>query len=95
MAIKRRFRDIRRLILKSLYSGRKTVNQVSSETDINWKTVDNHLIYLVGKGLVEVVFSSPYVKIFQLTETGNDYVEYAEYERMNGEETIEKEVLCE
>ncbi len=91
MAIKRRFRDIRHLILKSLYSKRKTVNQISSDTKINWKTVDNHLIYLMGRELVEIVFSSPYVKIFELTETGKDFLEFEEYEK-NGK-IIEKEVL--
>ena len=75
MAIKRRFSDIRDLILKNLYTGRKTVNQISSETGINWKTVDNHLIYLVGKGMAQVVFSSPYVKIFELTDLGKEYIE--------------------
>jgi len=78
MAIKRRFSDIRDLILKNLYTGRKTVNQISSETEINWKTVDNHLIYLVGKAMAEVVFSSPYVKIFEITETGREYIEKLE-----------------
>lgn len=91
MAIKRRFCDIRHLILKSLYSKRKAVNQISSDTKINWKTVDNHLIYLIGRGLVEIVFSSPYVKIFELTQTGKDYLEFEEYEK-NGK-IIEKEVL--
>lgn len=86
MATKRTFSDIRELILASLYDEKKTVNQLSSETNINWKTVDNHLIYLVGKGMAQVVFSSPYVKIFELTETGKDYVEYLK----SGE--IEKEV---
>ena len=89
MATKRTFSDIRDLILASLYDGKKTVNQLSAETNINWKTVDNHLIYLVGKGMAQVVFSSPYVKIFELTETGKDYVEY-----LKGGE-IEKEVHVE
>ncbi len=75
MAIKRRFAEIREIILKNLRDGRKTVNQISSETGINWKTVDNHLIYLVGKGMAQVVFSSPYVKIFELTETGKQYID--------------------
>lgn len=73
MAIKRKFSNLRDLILKNLHSGKKTVNQISSETGINWKTVDNHLIYLVGKGMAQVVFSSPYVKIFELTEIGKEY----------------------
>ncbi len=75
MAVKRRFSDLRDLILKNLDTGKKTVNQLSSDSGINWKTVDNHLIYLVGRGMVEVVFSSPYVKIFELTEQGKEYLE--------------------
>ncbi|MBN2111883.1 ArsR family transcriptional regulator [Candidatus Woesearchaeota archaeon] len=76
MATKRRFSDLRGIILKNLNNGKKTVNQISSETGINWKTVDNHLIYLVGTGMAQVVFSSPYVKIFEITEHGKEYVEH-------------------
>ena len=70
MATKRTFSDLRRLILEELMQGKKTVNQLSTESGINWKTVDNHLTYLVGKGFVRIVFSSSYVKIFELTEAG-------------------------
>ena len=75
MAKKRRFGELRDIILKGLKKGRKTVNQISQETGINWKTVDNHLIFLVGKGMVSVVYSSPYVKIFELSEEGKKYLE--------------------
>jgi predicted ArsR family transcriptional regulator len=81
MATKRRFAEIRDLILKCLGSQKKTVNQIASETKINWKTVDNHLIYLVGKGMAQVVFSSPYVKIFELTETGKEYLGHLKGEK--------------
>lgn len=70
MATKRVFSDIRAEILASLSSGRKTVNDIATKTETNWKTVDNHLIYLIGKGLVTKVFDSPYVKIFEITEEG-------------------------
>ncbi|MBU0536003.1 MAG: hypothetical protein KKE20_03495, partial [Nanoarchaeota archaeon] len=43
---------------------------LSSETGINWKTVDNHLTYLVGKGLAREVFSSRFVRIFEITDKG-------------------------
>lgn len=76
MATKRKFSDLRDIILKNLNDEKKTVNQISSETGINWKTVDNHLIYLVGKGMAQVVFSSPYVKIFEITEHGKEYVNH-------------------
>ncbi len=70
MPAKRTFKDIRKTILLCLCDGRKTVNDISTKTDINWKTVDNHLIFLTGKGYVDKVFDSPYVKIFELTPSG-------------------------
>jgi predicted transcriptional regulator len=71
---KRSFSEIRQSILKCLASGEHTINQISFKTRINWRTVELHLTYLVGRGLVRSVFSSEYVKIFELTEKGEDYV---------------------
>ena len=71
---KRRFSQLRRLILETLAEGQKTVNQIASETGINWKTVDNHLTYLVGRGLAHEVFSSKFVRIFEITDRGDDAV---------------------
>lgn len=71
---RRPFSDIRRDILRALALGRSTVNDLSRKTDINWKTVDNHLIYLCGRGWAEKVFDSPYVKIFDITEDGHDHL---------------------
>ena len=71
---KRTFEEIRRDILKFLSNGQTTINHISNQTDINWKTVDNHLVYLIGRGLVNEVFSSEYVRIYELTEDGKDYV---------------------
>ena len=73
-SIKRTFIEIRNSILLSLASGQKTINQISSETQINWKTVERHLIYLIGKGWVREVFSSAYVRVFELTVFGKDYL---------------------
>ena len=71
---KRTFAEIRKYILLSLASGQKTINQIASETGINWRTVDNHLVYLLGKSLVREVFRSSYVRIFELTAFGKDYL---------------------
>ena len=70
MATKRRFPELRLLILRGLSSGQKTVNQLSQDVGINWRTVDKHLVHLIGRGYVSPVFTSPYVKIFQITEAG-------------------------
>ena len=72
--IKRRFIEIRNSILLSLASGQKTINQISNETQINWRTVERHLTYLIGKGWAKEAFSSAYVRIFELTAFGRDYL---------------------
>lgn len=65
MAKKRTFKTIRKLILKDLRTGEKTVNQLAENTGLTWRTVDNHLIYLIGTGKVEPVFVSKYVRIYR------------------------------
>ncbi len=72
--IKRSFIEIRNSIMFSLASGQKTINQISNEAGINWKTVERHLIYLNGKGWVKEVFSSAYVRIYELTDLGKEHL---------------------
>jgi len=67
---KRTFLQLREKILINLLNGRKTINQIANDAGINWKTVEKHLTYLIGKRLVEEIFSSEYVRIFELTEYG-------------------------
>lgn len=71
---KRTFVELRDLIFITLQSGRKTINQLSNESNINWRTVEKHLTYLIGKRMVNEVFSSEYVRIFELTKLGQDYL---------------------
>lgn len=63
---RRNFKEIRQIILRDLLIGQKTVNQIAESTGLTWRTVDNHLVHLTGKGLVEPVFISEYVKIYRL-----------------------------
>lgn len=67
---KRTFSVIRAIILDKLAEGRKTINQIASQTGINWRTVELHLTFLAGKGAVREVFSSQYVRIFEITDKG-------------------------
>ena len=68
---KRTFSELRKLILVTLLSGsQQTTNQISLNTGINWKTVEAHLTFLIGKGLVTEVLKSEYVRIFALTDEG-------------------------
>ena len=72
---KRTFVEIRSTILFALAHGHTTVNKISTQTGLTWKTVDNHLIYLIGRGYVKEVFASPYVKIYELSERGKESIE--------------------
>ena len=63
---KRKFKEIRQIILKDFEKGERTVNEIAQSTGLTWRTVNNHLIYLIGKGLVEPVFVSEYVRIYKL-----------------------------
>ena len=67
---KRTFEDIRKAILECLSSGQHTINQISSKTRINWKTVKLHLDHLVSRGLVNNVLNCDYVKIFEISDEG-------------------------
>lgn len=71
---KRTFIELRDLIFLTLQDGRKTINQISNDSDINWRTVEKHLTYLIGKRMVNEVFSSEYVRIFELTKVGQNYL---------------------
>ncbi len=71
---KRTFKDLRIAILICLSSGQHTINEISFKTKINWKTVELHLTYLVGRRLAIEVVKSKYVRIFELAEDGKMYV---------------------
>lgn len=71
---KRTFMKLRREILLCLSKGQMTVNEIATCAGINWKTVDNHLIYLSGRGIVKEVLNSAYVRIYELTDEGKDFI---------------------
>lgn len=71
---KRTFKEIRKKILLCLSKGQMTVNEMAILANINWKTVDNHLIYLSGRGLVKEVLNSAYVRIYELTDEGKNFI---------------------
>ena len=71
---KRTFESIRLLILSTLLTKRKTINQVAKDINVNWKTVENHLTYLIGKKKISEIFSSSYVRIFEITDLGKEFL---------------------
>jgi PAS domain S-box-containing protein len=71
---KRTFKTIRNIIIVCLSKGELSINEVAHLSGVNWKTVENHLTYLIGKKLVKENFSSKYVRLFGLTERGYQYI---------------------
>ncbi len=72
---KRTFVVLRNLILLTVGESKKTINQIANDSGINWKTVEKHLTHLIGKKLVQEVFSSEYVRIFELTSQGKSCIQ--------------------
>lgn len=73
--VRRSFSELRDIILLDLIQGQKTTNEISHDCNINWRTVELHLTYLRGRGLVQEVFTSKYVRIHDLTQKGREYIE--------------------
>ena len=71
---KRTFEEIRNLIMLNI-NNKKTINQIANDSGVNWRTVEKHLTFLMGKKLVKEIFSSEYVRIFELTELGNLHIQ--------------------
>jgi len=94
---KRTFDEIRLSILYSLLKGQRTINQIAGDTNINWKTVEKHLTFLLGKDFVNEIFKSEYVRIFELTQDGRSHISSALEKMQNDAEedrlTQEEEIV--
>ena len=71
---KKTFFQIRNTILIHLEIKKRTINQISLETGINWKTVEKHLTYLLGKKMVNEVFSTEYLRVFEINDKGKEEI---------------------
>lgn len=78
---RRTFEELRLAILQCLARQQMTINQLATYAGINWKTVENHLTYLFGKGFVREVFKSNYVRIFETTPLGKEHLATARSQR--------------
>lgn len=87
---KRTFRELRHTILIALLSGQQTTNQISIRTGINWRTVEAHLTFLIGKGLVTEVLKSEYVRIFKLTDVGQQHANLLQQQKSAAAELKEE-----
>ena len=72
---KRTFDYLRLCIIYTLYEKEKPINSIATETGINWKTVELHLTYLMGRKLVDEVHHSEYARIFALSAHGREFAD--------------------
>jgi len=70
--MKRTYTKIRKSILLAINGPQKTINEISKISKVNWKTVQRHLTHFKGRGFIEETFSSPYVRIFEITKKGKE-----------------------
>ncbi len=70
---KRSFDEIRMKLLKTLANNKKqTLNELAVNSGLCWRTAKTHIVYLKGKGFAKEVLSTPYVRIFEVTEKGEE-----------------------
>ena len=62
--------ELRHHILKSLQDSKKSIHEISTDSGINWKTVELHLTFLKGKEYVAEVFRHHQLRIFEITKLG-------------------------
>jgi PAS domain S-box-containing protein len=90
---RRTFEELRLGILRCLRDQQMTINQLATYAGMNWKTVENHLTHLLGKGFVREVFRSEYVRIFEITPQGREHLAKAGTAGMKPAEGRVKEEL--
>ena len=67
---KRRFKDLQRLILRSLDRSTRTINEISYRAKINWNSTSHQLILLKGQDYVKEIFSHRRLRVFEITDKG-------------------------
>ncbi len=90
--MKRTFYELRQLILRELSSGQQTINTLSKNTGINWRTAKEHLEFLAKNGDVNEVVSSEYVRIFRLTGQGEKNAKLASKAKSRSSKAIEVKI---
>ena len=82
MGKKRRFPEIQHLILSSFENNPKFRQEISNETGLYFSTVNLHLTYLKGLGLVREFSPHHTLMLYEITEEGLDFLKHMQ--RHNG-----------
>lgn len=92
--LKRTFSILREKILLSLAEEKRTINDISKTAQMSWRTAESHLNYLSGRRLVNEAYSSEYVRIFEITPQGEEYVKAIEdYGKKDSQDDIHKKII--
>ncbi|MBR9699880.1 hypothetical protein GOV09_05470 [Candidatus Woesearchaeota archaeon] len=67
---KRTFKQLQKLILRSLKARPLTINEISSKSRVNWNSTAKQLILLKGHELVKEIISHRRLRVFELTKKG-------------------------
>jgi predicted transcriptional regulator len=72
MPKRRTLKEIRKRILGSVHTGSQSIREISRTAGVDWYTVERQLTYLKGLGLVREVFRHKLLRLFTLTELGEE-----------------------
>ena len=67
-------RKLRILILTSFQNQTLPIREISNRAGIDWYSTERHLTYLKGRDIVKEVFRHRLLRLFELTELGEDIV---------------------
>ena len=68
--MRRTNKEIRRLLLRKLASGPRTINDLSTLAGVNWHTTERHINFLLKKNMVNEVLRASRVRIYEITQKG-------------------------
>ena len=75
---KRTFKELQKLILKTLKKDRLTPNQIAKKAKIRWEVVSHQLVLLKGLGCIEDLLTHPRFRIISITDDGKIYLKELE-----------------
>ena len=71
---KRPFKELQKLILRTLRTKKLTKRQIADKIKADWRTIDHQIILLKGQDYVSLLFQHHRMKVYEITKDGLRYL---------------------
>ena len=71
---KRRFSEIRLVILRELKQKQSTIYQLAKKTKTDFRTIRHQLILLKGQDYASLIFELNHIRVYDITDKGKKYM---------------------